>query len=350
MHPIPPAMIASWGAGVVFLNVLLARLGVPIPAVPILVLAGTAIASHTLSFWPVLLCAVCGALIGDGVWFAAGRRYGERVFEAIARLSPYIGVTVRAARSMFERFGVSITAVSKFVPGLAFITPPLMGTTRVDTRIFVAWDVVSATTWAACWLLGGVVVQKELHLLLSIVRGHGATLLDLVAAILGGYFVLRLMQRWRMRRMLVRIRRAAHAMEAQWAHAAPSPSPSPVVLDVRPEPIRSHAAHRIPRATPLDPTCADIVDEALAADDAVVYCVCPDHATADEIGRKMREKGFTRIRTVKGDLDAWRRRGYPISTSSRVEAGGIETSDAPDLPTEHTPLTVRCIAPKRPRT
>ncbi|HLX03853.1 MAG TPA: VTT domain-containing protein [Trinickia sp.] len=346
MHPIPPAMIASWGAGVVFLNVLLTRLGVPIPAVPVLVLAGTAIASHTLSFWPVLLAAVFGALAGDGVWFAAGRRYGERVFEALVRLSPYIGVTVRAARSMFERFGVSITAVSKFVPGLAFITPPLMGTTRVDTRIFLAWDVVSATTWAAFWLLGGVLVQKQLHLLHSIVRAHGATLIDLLAAVLAGYFVLRVMQRWRMRRMLVRIRRAAQAMEAQWAHAAPST----VVLDARPEPIRNDAAHRIPRATPLDPTCADKVDEALAADDAVVYCVCPDHATADEIGRKMREKGFTRVRTVKGDLDAWRRRGYPIGTSSRVEADRIETSNAPDAPLEHTPLTVRCIAPKRPRT
>jgi membrane protein DedA with SNARE-associated domain/rhodanese-related sulfurtransferase len=347
MHQIPPAMIATWGAGVVFLNVLLTRLGVPIPAVPTLVFAGTAIANNTLSFWPVLLGAVCGALAGDGVWFAAGRLYGERVFEALARLSPYIGVTVRAARSMFERFGVSITAVSKFVPGLAFITPPLMGTTRVDTRIYVAWDVVSATTWAASWLLGGVLVQRELRVLMSIVRGHGATLIDVLAAILAAYFLLRLMQRWRMRRMLVRLRRAAHAMEAQWVHAAASP----VVLDARPEPIRSHAAHRIPRATALDPTCADKVDEALLAEDAVVYCVCPDHATADEIGRKMREKGFTRIRTVKGDLDAWRRRGYPISTSPHaVESDGVEASDTQDALPEHTPLTVRCVAPKRPRT
>ncbi|WP_206996340.1 VTT domain-containing protein [Trinickia mobilis] len=343
MHPIPPAAIATWGAGAVFLNVLLTRLGVPVPAVPILVLAGTAIANDTLSFWPVLLGAVCGALAGDGVWFAAGRRYGERVFDALARLSPYIEITVRTARSMFERFGVSITAVSKFVPGLAFITPPLMGTTRVDTRIYMAWDVVSATAWAGFWLLGGVLVQKELHVLLSVVRAHNATFIDVLAAIVAGYFALRLVQRWRLRRLLVRMRRTAHAMETPWLHA----TPSPIVLDARPEPIRSHAAHCIARARPLDLTCAENVDEALLADDAVVYCVCPDPASADEIGRKMREKGFTRIRTVKGDLDAWRRRGYPINTSPHVDMHGVES---PDTPPEHTPLTVRCVAPKRPRT
>ncbi|TKC85973.1 cytochrome P460 [Trinickia terrae] len=345
MNALSTSAIANWGAAAVFLNVLLTRLGVPIPAVPTLVVAGTAIASGALPFWSALLGAVAGALAGDGVWFAAGRRYGERVFDALGRLSPHIEVPVRTARSLFERFGVSLTAVSKFVPGLAFITPPLMGTTRVDARIYVAWDLASAASWAAFWLLGGVLVHKELHLLLSVVRAHDATLIDVAAAVLAGYFALRLVQRWRVRRWIARRRRAL-ASAAPEAHAA-----APVILDARAEPIRSLAAHRIPCARPLDLSSADKVDEALMADDAVVYCVCSDHASAREVGRKMREKGFTRVRTVKGGLDAWRRRGYPIETPPAVGDGAdeVRSPDAPHEPAhENEPMTVRCIAPKRP--
>src|ERR1700753_1323400 len=61
----PSSAVATWGGAFVFINVLLTRLGVPIPAVPVLLFAGSAIAAGTLSFWPILLAAVLGALIGD---------------------------------------------------------------------------------------------------------------------------------------------------------------------------------------------------------------------------------------------------------------------------------------------
>jgi membrane protein DedA with SNARE-associated domain len=138
----PQSEISTWGGGVVFLNVLLTRLGVPIPAVPVLLFAGSAIASGTLSFWYVLPAAVLGALIGDGIWFTAGRLYGQRLINALSRLSMSAGAHVRTARSLFERFGAPIVSVSKFIPGLGIATPPLMGTTRVDPRIFLAWDLL----------------------------------------------------------------------------------------------------------------------------------------------------------------------------------------------------------------
>lgn len=73
MVEFPSSAVSTWGGAVVFGNVLLTRLGVPIPAVPVLLFAGSAIAAGTLSFWPVLCAAVLGALIGDGLWFTAGR-------------------------------------------------------------------------------------------------------------------------------------------------------------------------------------------------------------------------------------------------------------------------------------
>jgi len=54
---IPPSAIVQWGSAAVFANVLLTRLGVPLPSAPLLVFAGSAVASGRLSFAHVLFAA-----------------------------------------------------------------------------------------------------------------------------------------------------------------------------------------------------------------------------------------------------------------------------------------------------
>ena len=310
MIEIPISAISTWGAGVVFLNVLLTRLGVPLPAVPVLLFAGSAIAGGVLSFWHVLSAAVLGALIGDGVWFAAGRIYGLRLIAALGKLSPYVETRVGKARSLFERFGAPLVSVSKFVPGLAFITPPLMGTTPVDPKIYASWDLLGATAWAMFWLLGGAAGQREFNLLMSVVRSYGASVVDVLVVISAGYLIFRLIRRWRLRRWLAR----AGISPGQFDAMARSASP-PVILDARPQAIRNGWFQQIPGALPLDLNSPGSVDEALLARDIVVYCICPDEMTAREISQRMHRKGFKRIRALKGGLDAWQRRGYPMEPS-----------------------------------
>jgi membrane protein DedA with SNARE-associated domain len=338
----PQSEISTWGGGVVFLNVLLTRLGVPIPAVPVLLFAGTAIANGTLSFWYVLPAALVGALIGDGIWFAAGRLYGQRLISSLSRRSLAVGNHVRTARSMFERYGAPIVSVSKFIPGLAIATPPLMGTTCVDPKIFLAWDLLGATLWATFWLLGGALFEKQLALFVLEVRSHGATVIDLVLGASLLYFVVRCIQRWRFRRWLARVRLTPQQLEAAMRTESP-----PIVLDARPDETVEQA-QRIPGALPLDPSSQANIDAVLPAYNRVVYCVCPDDATAMRITQHMRRKGFTRIRALKGDIDVWARRGYPLDVwasgvngparSARVKAVRAATGGA---------ITLRGVAPRK---
>ena len=167
MVEFPLSAVSTWGSAIVFVNVLLTRLGVPIPAVPMLLFAGSAIAAGTLSFWPTLGAAARGALIGDGTWFAAGRLYGRKLLAWLGRLSPAVDTRLETARSLFERYGVPLVSISKFVPGLGLLTPPLMGTTAVDIRIYALWDLASVIAWAAFWLLGGAAVERAQHVQLA---------------------------------------------------------------------------------------------------------------------------------------------------------------------------------------
>jgi membrane protein DedA with SNARE-associated domain/rhodanese-related sulfurtransferase len=340
----PSSAVSTWGGAVVFLNVLLTRLGLPIPAVPMLLFAGSAIAAGTLSFWPVLCAAVLGALIGDCTWFAAGRIYGRKLIAALGRISPAIDSRVDKARSLFERFGVPLVSISKFVPGLGLITPPLMGTTAVDARIYAGWDLVGALAWATFWLLGGAAAERQLHMLLAFVKARGGTVIDILLAVALAYLLYRLQQRRRERRRFARAAsaNASQAASGRWRGIAP-----PKVLDARSPASTGETLRPIPGALTLDPRSPEQIDGALLVYDRVIYCICPDSATAFEITQRMRLNGYTRIRALRGGLDAWQRRGFPVEPLAPAElsTNGKRTPEPYDEVRDA--VTLRGFAPRR---
>ncbi|MFM0033552.1 VTT domain-containing protein [Paraburkholderia strydomiana] len=338
MVAFPSSAVSTWGGAVVFLNVLLTRLGVPIPAVPVLLFAGSAIAAGTLSFWPILGAAVLGAVLGDGAWFTAGRLYGRKLLALLGRLSPAVDFRVETARSLFERFGVPLVSISKFVPGLGFITPPLMGTTAVDIRIYAVWDLASALAWATFWLLGGAAAQRELHMLHDFVESRGGTIADILVGAALIFLLYRLYQRRRERRRLADAASAHHAAGG-WRRIAPSR-----VLDARPD-TPAFEPRRIPGALALDPHSPEQIDGALRAHDMVIYCICPDSATAVEVTQHMRSNGYTRIRALRGGLDAWERRGFPVEPLTPADEPGIGKR-APPRGDARGAITLRGFAPR----
>jgi membrane protein DedA with SNARE-associated domain/rhodanese-related sulfurtransferase len=335
----PASAISTWGGVVVFGNVLLTRLGVPVPAVPVLLFAGVAIVDGKLSFWYALAAAVLGALLGDGIWFMAGRLYGRKLIQGLARLSAAVEIRVRKARALLVRFGPAIVSVSKFVPGLGIITPPLMGTTRVDTAVFFAWDAAGIVAWATFWLLGGALFERHLAMLLAEVRSHGGTVIDVLLALAGAYAILRLLQRMRAQRLLAHERVTPEQVEAMMRPARP-----PTIIDARPEPQRQREPFAMPGLLQMDIMTPAGIGAALDTRNDVVYCVCPDQATALALSRQMRDKGFRRIRALNGGLDAWERRGYAIgSVPFRATQDESLTLDGAGALHPESGVTLRCV-------
>src|SRR5260221_14225223 len=98
-------LVAEYGLALVFANVLLEQLGLPIPAVPTLIVAGALAAEGELSPLAVFGLPFVACMIGEAVWFLAGRRYGRRVMEFLFRvtLSPHSCVLQKVYR--FDRWG-----------------------------------------------------------------------------------------------------------------------------------------------------------------------------------------------------------------------------------------------------
>jgi rhodanese-related sulfurtransferase len=88
--------------------------------------------------------------------------------------------------------------------------------------------------------------------------------------------------------------------------------PGTVVLDVRSAESRAQSGW-IPgsiHVRDLSQLAADHEDE------VVVYCDCPNDASAATVARALKERGFKKVRPLAGGIDAWRARGLPVDVDS----------------------------------
>src|SRR5688572_24467504 len=98
-------LVPRYGLLIVFVNVLLSQIGLPVPVAPTLVVAGALAANGSLSAAAVFGAVLVAALIGDGLWYIAGRIYGRRVLRLLCRLSFSRDSCVSGSEQMFRRRG-----------------------------------------------------------------------------------------------------------------------------------------------------------------------------------------------------------------------------------------------------
>ncbi|MGQ0619554.1 MAG: DedA family protein [Panacagrimonas sp.] len=136
--------------------------GAFVPAAVVLFGMGALVALDTLQLWPTVLVAAAGALAGDGLSFALGRRYGERLFDSPS-LARYPELIARG-RAFFARHGGKGVMLARFLGPVRSITPALAGASQMSVWLFLAVDSVAAVCWALVYLVPGVVFGASLGL------------------------------------------------------------------------------------------------------------------------------------------------------------------------------------------
>src|SRR5712691_5436018 len=149
------ALIIRYGTPLVWLNVFLEQLGLPIPAVPTLVLAGALSRDGKMSSTAIVAGSVVASILADWIWFLLGRRLGFRVLKTLCRISLSPDSCVRDTEARFERWGMPSLLFAKFVPGFATIAPPLAGASNHSTIEFLIYDTAGAFIWAGASVAAG---------------------------------------------------------------------------------------------------------------------------------------------------------------------------------------------------
>jgi membrane protein DedA with SNARE-associated domain len=162
---LPPLAVAS----VVGVIIGLESMGLPLPGELTLVSAALLAAKGIVNPWVVATAAAVGAIIGDSIGYALGRRGGRAVLIRLGRRFPrHLGPAhlARAERT-FARWGVWAVFFGRFVALLRILAGPLAGALRVPYHRFLIANAAGGVVWAYGTTLAvyyaGRVAENWLH-------------------------------------------------------------------------------------------------------------------------------------------------------------------------------------------
>jgi membrane protein DedA with SNARE-associated domain len=261
-------LLTQHGLALVFANVLLTQAGVPVPAIPILIVAGAFVAQGQIGPASLILVAVVASLIGDTLWYFAGRRYGYRILRTLCRVSIEPDSCVKQTENIFERWGAPSLMVAKYIPGFSTIAPPLAGTMRLGLALFLAYSAVAALLWSGLPVVLGAIFHAEVGRALEWLESMGTGAVAAIAAIVLLYIAVKSVQRY----MLIRFLRMARISVEELRDLMRQES-KPLVLDVRSAMARKLDPRRLPGAVAVDINAPQAALVAVPPDrDVVVYC------------------------------------------------------------------------------
>lgn len=129
----------------------LESLGIPLPGEIILVSAALLASQHG-DINPVVLgaCAVAGAIVGDSIGYAIGRKGGRPLLAWLgAKFPRHFGEGhIATAEKSFEKWGMWAVFFGRFVALLRIFAGPLAGVLRMPYWKFLTANVLGGIIWA----------------------------------------------------------------------------------------------------------------------------------------------------------------------------------------------------------
>ena len=300
-------LITQYGLLIVTANVFVDQIGLPVPAMPTLILAG-ALATSGFGLSSLYVAAVLACVVPDCVWFLVGRRYGMRVLKTLCRISLEPDSCVNQTQSRFERWGVNSLMIAKFIPGLAIIAPPLAGAMRIPWPRFLGLSAIGGAIWVGSGLAAGMLFKTQIQSVLVHLDRIGSVTGTVVAGALLGYVFYKWWERQRFYKELRMARISVGDLNALMKAGE-----QPIVVDVRSPTARTLEPRWIPGAihVPVDDVSRHLAE--LPRDrEIVVYCTCPSEASAARVAKLLINHGFKEVRPLHGGLDAWIEAGYAV--------------------------------------
>ncbi|MBV7536266.1 VTT domain-containing protein [Duganella sp. sic0402] len=293
-------LLQEYGVLIVFGLVLIEQLGMPIPAFPLLIVAGAMSVDGDTHWTAVLAVAMLACLISDTFWFRAGRFYGKRILKLLCKISLSPDYCVSQTEDNFKRWGPKAMIVAKFIPGFNVIAPPLAGAMGTRPGTFLCYSVMGSTLWAGTGIAIGAFFHTSVDQLLDILSTMGTTALIVLGVLLSLFVAFKYVERKRFRQSvdIERITIDDFKQMMEQGH-------EPILVDAR-----SATAQMLDPAVPgaVLFNGGDLTAQIVGLDKGrhiIVYCSCPNDVTAAHVAKNLIGQGYHLARPLHGGLEAW---------------------------------------------
>lgn len=297
------------GAPFLFAAIFVEQIGVPLPALPWLLIAGAL--SATGNFNPLLgiFITVLACLPADAIWFVLGRRRGNQVLRLLCRISLEPDSCVRRTQNIFFRHGMRGVIAAKFLPGFGTMIPPLAGMSGVSAPRFLMMDAIGSFLYGAVYISLGFLFRTQIDDVIGALSRIGGNTVILLVGLAAAYIGFKFWRRQRLLRKL-RMSRITVAELRQKQEAGEEL----FILDLRsrleleqdPEGIQDSVHFEVAE---LETRLHEIPRDR----DIIVYCSCPNEVASARVALSLHRKGITRVRPLLGGIDEWRKFDHPLT-------------------------------------
>jgi membrane-associated protein len=129
-------------------------LGFVFPGETALVLGGVLADRGRVSLTGIILLAIAGAITGDAIGYAVGRRFGPGL--QASRLGQVVGdQRWQASEAFLNRRGGPAVFLGRFTALLRALVPSAAGMARLPYRTFALWNAVGGIIWAVGFVVAG---------------------------------------------------------------------------------------------------------------------------------------------------------------------------------------------------
>jgi rhodanese-related sulfurtransferase len=209
---------------------------------------------------------------------------------------------------------------------VSVVAPPMAGALGMSLAAFLGFETLAAAIWASLFLGIGWTFADQIQRVMDLLSTLGVMALVALSVIAVAYLALRY---WRRRLFLKGV--AMPRIDVAELRTLIDGGAAPVIIDVRADAARAIDQRRIPGAIAIELHHIERRASELPRDrEVVLYCNCPNEASAASAAAVLAASGFKRARPLAGGLDAWVASGHGVELhlSPGLANLGLTRSDA----------------------
>ena len=151
---------SPWFYLIIFVIAILDSVLPVVPSETLVIIGGVSAGLGNLWIPLVIVCAVCGAFIGDNLSYLLGREASDWVIRRQTRTEKGAKRMTKIVEQVHERGGL-LLITARFIPGGRTALTLSCGITRQPRRWFMGWAAIAAVIWGNYAALLGFIGGKS---------------------------------------------------------------------------------------------------------------------------------------------------------------------------------------------
>jgi membrane protein DedA with SNARE-associated domain len=188
-------LIEVYGLLLIFAAVLLDEIGLPVPSLPALVVAGAVARNGHFSLPAVIGAGLAGALVADALWYWACRYFGRRVLSTLCKISLAPDSCVRQTENLYHRIGPWSLLFARYVPAFSNIAVAMAAVMRLSFPLFLLLNLAGSFLYYGLAALLGALFHRAIDDVLHTMETFGTISIVALVAAFAAYILFRWWER-----------------------------------------------------------------------------------------------------------------------------------------------------------